>query len=260
MELIMIVLNDAVRARLRMSKVDAFVAECTAKLKQMDPFHTKTAGDAAVEETVRLGLARGRKYGITETSSVTLYAQIMVLLGSFFDIDPMYPWAGEWLNAPRDGDTQTDTMNRLRGGLINTLGKISGPDGAGSLAFLSRMDSFLTDPAPDVAVTADTIQMLATRLCPERAELGGPDAIAAIVTNAMREADAARVTALKPVTSMAVLGVVYGLHVFDDPLHQWARDTLDKAKEHATPNQLVLRAGRVFFARSKAHVTARLAS
>lgn len=254
----MFALDNATKLQMKEKRVDAFVHDCIAKLKIQDPFHTQSAGDAAVEATVRLGLARGRKYGITATSSVTLYIQIMILLGSYFDVDPMYPWAAERLNHPQEGDTQTDTMNRLRDDMLDTVRRTSGENGEISLAVLSRVDKFLSQETPKVIATPEMVKEHIAKLCPERVTCMGSEALDHVITNVMAEAELARVAGLQAVVAMALLSVIYGFRVFDDPFYGWARDVLTKARIHNTPDRLVLRVGQTFFAKTKTYITERL--
>ncbi len=84
--------------------LEKFKPEMVAHLRTFAPHDAARLGEAGVLAVVRLGVERGRVYGLVNTGLLRLYVELMFMFGSFFDTDPRFPWAGEALRDPTIGD------------------------------------------------------------------------------------------------------------------------------------------------------------
>lgn len=71
----------------------------------------RVAGDACVRETIRLGVTRARRWGLTREASAQSYIDHMVMLGSNFDSDPQLPWAREILERKQPELVRMDSLH-----------------------------------------------------------------------------------------------------------------------------------------------------
>lgn len=71
----------------------------------------RIAGDACVRETIRLGVTRARRWGLTREASAQSYIDHMVMLGSDFDSDPQLPWAREILEREQPELVRMDSLH-----------------------------------------------------------------------------------------------------------------------------------------------------
>lgn len=81
-------------------------------LRRFCPQKYDYQGEAVNRELIALSLQTARRYAITDSRGVFVFAALMFLTGSGFDRDPMYPWASEVLNDPelRDPSTRTEHL------------------------------------------------------------------------------------------------------------------------------------------------------
>lgn len=77
-----------------------FEDEMVQHIKQFTPRHSEIIGEQCVRQVAKMGIERARQYGLTNRGPVRFYIELMFMLGSNFDTDPQYPWAGEILNDP----------------------------------------------------------------------------------------------------------------------------------------------------------------
>jgi hypothetical protein len=80
--------------------LEQFEEGMTPRLRTFSPRHAKMIGESGGRAVVRLGIDRARPYALTNPGLLRLYVELMFMYGSFFDTDPLHPWAGEVL---RDG-------------------------------------------------------------------------------------------------------------------------------------------------------------
>src|SRR5579871_2919118 len=74
-------------------------------LSEFAPEHTRVLGEPATAAIVRTGIARAEDYGFVTEGPVRLYIEMMFLLGSGFDTDPLFPRVSEILTS-QDGETE----------------------------------------------------------------------------------------------------------------------------------------------------------
>lgn len=70
-----------------------FACEMVEHLKAYAPLHAARLGDQALYGLARGGISRAGLYGFTLRGPVQLFIEMQIMLGSYFDTDPQYPWA-----------------------------------------------------------------------------------------------------------------------------------------------------------------------
>jgi hypothetical protein len=73
-----------------------------AHLWRFFPRECRAAGEKQLRETIRYGIERAARYGVTSKRDVCKYIDLMIVFGRNFDTDPRYPWAGQILAKPGD--------------------------------------------------------------------------------------------------------------------------------------------------------------
>jgi len=68
------------------------------RLKEVWPHKYRRAGEQTINSLVRHGIASAKQYNITGQHGLTVYIELMFMLGSGFDKDPQFPWAAKVLN------------------------------------------------------------------------------------------------------------------------------------------------------------------
>jgi hypothetical protein len=82
-----VAMRDARLQQLMQADIRNFFAEDCAVL-----------GTATIEKATALAVDRARTYGFTRTEEAVRYIRLIFLLGSYFDEDPLLPWASAILN------------------------------------------------------------------------------------------------------------------------------------------------------------------
>ena len=88
-----------------------FTDKVSEHLRRYFELPCRVAGDACVRETIRLGVRRARRWGLTREASAQSYIDHMVLLGSDFDSDPQLPWAREILERRQPELVRLDSLH-----------------------------------------------------------------------------------------------------------------------------------------------------
>ena len=90
------------------------------------PKHCAQLGDAGIRETVRYGIGKAGTYGVVTQAGVSLFLDLMLLLGRGFDTDFQLPWAAEILTDATLSDEQS-RITRLHTKAMEYLERVSGP-------------------------------------------------------------------------------------------------------------------------------------
>jgi hypothetical protein len=207
-----------------------FVEEMIEHLRGFAPDHAKSLGTTALRQIVETGLDRARHYGFTQRGPVQFYIELMFHLGSDFDADPQYPWAGAVLNRPwSSGESQVRRASELFHFTNRCLDDIAGPGHRYAFGALRRALSvgldFAPDPAGDVA---DQIHEHFRYLAPEKCDVVGREGLDLLVRHAMSEARARDAETPADHALIAVLTFGMGHACLTDPQFPWIGLTFEK--------------------------------
>lgn len=93
-------------------------------IKEFFPNHFNMIPEDCIREIIQLGYEKAKGYGFTTQRNVCLYINIMLVVGSNFDVDPMYSWVSTHL--VDSGDYPNVRMNRLSDESFKMLEKYTG--------------------------------------------------------------------------------------------------------------------------------------
>lgn len=83
---------------LSQASLQKFEDKMVVHVREYFPNHFAQMGEEPVRKTIQLAVKNGEPYGIISQRNVCLYLNSMLVLGSFFDTDPAFKWAGAILN------------------------------------------------------------------------------------------------------------------------------------------------------------------
>lgn len=205
-----------------------FHAEMAAHLRAFSPALCKTLRPSALDAIVREGVARAEQYGLTYRGPVRLFLELMLLLGSGFDADLQYPWAGETLSRT-DFDNQMFKAGRLEHLAREYVGAVQGPGNEHATRALRRLEELAQ--RGDVQFHRPNLDRKIVHamdeVFPSKLAYIGHEAAETLVYRAERLAsevfggDDPRAVAV-----LAILQFAFGTHCDADPLYPWIATTL----------------------------------
>ena len=210
-------LRDSALRRFEQSTL-RFVEQCLPK-----PY--SLIGDEGALRVIRLGLERADRHGFSSERSVRIYITFMFLLGSYFDGDPLLPWAAEILRGD-DSDIDRSAMLHERG--FEYLQAVAGPDHGLFEAALARGCSIA--PA-DLSSAADGMQdeiaAMLRWLYPDKVEHLGDGAVRDWIPIGIEDAGKHGVTSPRGCSIYLGFMFLLGSGFATDPHFPWASETLN---------------------------------
>jgi hypothetical protein len=200
---------------------EEFEQEMLEHLKGFAPRPCEAAGEQGVRRIIRTGLERAARYRFTNCGSARFYIELMFLLGSDFDTDPLLPWAAPILNDRRDRD-QLERADRLHDELRAYLAAVVGPNGAYLEAALRRIDreSLIGLQAPGGSAEGGMVQRLLT-LYPEKCAYAGDRTLRALVGRGRELAQQNLLFTEEGVALVVGLQFLFGHGCATDPQYPW---------------------------------------
>jgi hypothetical protein len=110
----------------REAALQSFEDEMVEHIKEFFPNHFMAMQQTGTRATIRYGYEKAKSYGFTTKRNVCLYLNIMLLLGSNFDIDPQYPLAKSILTAQSEPNPNL-RMDELSDKVLETMELVAGP-------------------------------------------------------------------------------------------------------------------------------------
>lgn len=199
------------------------------------PRHCALVGREGMFRVVRWGQLRARQHGVEAECAVLGWLDLMCLLGSGFDADPLLPWAAALLASPRPRDPieRADALYEAAWEYIERIvADYRDGDGRPTTA---RMIVLLKDsrglPRGPLAVDAwpgfgERLASALRRTFPAKASVVGDDALGELPARAARKAASHGLRGERAIWLFAVLAFVLGAGFDDDPLLPWIADTL----------------------------------
>ncbi|MDI1480916.1 hypothetical protein [Polyangium sp. y55x31] len=178
--------------------------------------------ERAIAAVTRLGVERAARRGLTRVGPVRLFVEMMILFGSAFDDDPLFPWAEAVLVEAHP--TQGQKADRLHDAMMEYLRAVPGIDQERTLAAMRRFEPIATrvlsmDVSPEAM--REVILRETRALSPERLGYLGPAGEARAVDTWARLAEAHGLRGGGAVV-YALLACLLGHGFATDPLFAWA--------------------------------------
>ena len=216
----MLLLKGSQVAALKHSSLTRFVEEMADHCAEFSPNLCRTLKRSELTSAVRLTIDNASTYGFTRRGPVRLYIDATLLLGSYFDTDPQYPWAQEVL-----ADDNVDQMRRAEV-LCERLGEyggaVGGPGNAHARAALERMSDFSgASVGPCEDLQAVLLRNFAA-LYPEKYAYVGVDSLRRLAGDAIAGARSLLgCTGSRSCMLMFALMSAFGHQCHRDPLYPW---------------------------------------
>jgi hypothetical protein len=224
-----------------------------ARVRERSPQQSALLGDPCVLAAVQLAQERAAFHGLRDRRGVLLYVDLVFMLGSHFDRDPLLPWAAAIL-ADRTLGSSRARMDALYGRAVAYREAAYGALNEHLNAAVSRIHACAADVAdalseqPFEPAEARTIAEAMAQLFPQKHRtLGAPQVDAALL-------QLAEAAAAEGIVRSRDVGIFFGLAFLlgggfhHDPLYPWARAALDAGDDGAAKADGLLRAGLAFVA------------
>ena len=229
-----------VLAQLRLREFEDRVLE---HLRHWMPRHSLLLGEEPMRRVVQHGLRKARRYGLDSECTVIGYVDLMCLLGSGFDTDPLLPWAAPILTEAARGDP-VERGDRLYDAAWEYIGRIvadyrdqDGKPLTERLVLLLREGR--ATPREELAEAAfpafgEDLQRTLATYFPAKSAAVGEAQIAALAQRARRRADQHRLSGQRGILLLAVLMFILGDGFDNDPLLPWVSPILTADADEAT--------------------------
>jgi hypothetical protein len=195
-------------------------------LRTFSPGDADLLGETGMRRVVRLAIERARAYGVTNPAMLRLYVELMFMFGSFFDTDPLHPWAGEILRDPALAG-EVERTRLLYDAMCQYQDAVAGPDRELALQVLRDLSA----PPPagfaaDSSQLASEIQRAILRIHSRRGSYLGAPRLQQLVHDAAETARRHALVAAPDVILVALLRFMLGHGFAVDPLCPWAIDAV----------------------------------
>jgi hypothetical protein len=201
-----------------------FEDRTTDHLKVFAPAHFKILGNARVRQVIQLGVDRAGSYSLFNREPVSLYIELMLMLGSDFDTDPQLPWVRKILTDETVSD-QSERAGKLYDETIRFAGAVSGPNHEYERDALRRVCHKRLEDFP----VADQHSILShlRSVHPQKCEYVGEVGLRLLIQRGIGKASEYGVTAHSGVLLFVGLMFAFGHGCFTDPQFPWVAATLD---------------------------------
>ena len=211
----------------RQDALQKFEDEMVEHLSDFAPRFCEVRGEPCIRRVIRLGIERAAKYGFTNRGPVRFYIELMISLGSEFDTDPQYPWAGEILRNQEPGD-QAVRADWLFDQLGQYMDHVAGPKFQHTLDALRRVHAVDFDNAqlPGEDFASRMIARL-KMIFPQKSSYVGEPILQKLVANGLELGSSYSITSERGLT--AIVGLMFGVGhgAVGDPLYPWVAATLN---------------------------------
>ena len=221
----MLVVRGQQLEALQLAALKTFEDDMVAHLQQFAPKHCQVIGDPAVRQAIRLGINRGRTYGLTNRGPLRFYIELMFMYGSDFDTDPQCLWASQVL-ADTFPNQMTKSNELYRKAMVFT-NEIAGENYVHAKAALRRVHATKYEDLPQLDGKFDDVMFAKLQqMHPEKVRALGDDSTRTVIQHGKRlpeklSLDPNRGAALC-VGAMFALGHGFG----QDPLLPWIARTI----------------------------------
>ncbi|MEO7595172.1 MAG: hypothetical protein ABI134_28400 [Byssovorax sp.] len=163
---------------------------------------------------------------MTNPGLLRFYVELMAMYGSTFDVDPLYPWAGEILRDPTIRD-EVIRIDRLYAAFLGYLDVVSDPERLAPFQALRNLTQVLSEEVPpaELRVEARALETLA-RIYPKRCAYLGEPRLLQLIRRAPVEADRNAMATDQGVVLVTGIMFAMGPGFATDPLYPWIQITL----------------------------------
>jgi hypothetical protein len=207
----------------RQYHLQKFEDEMVEHLNKFSPQHCKVAGELAVRQVIRTGIASASKYGFSNRGPVRSYIELMFAFGSYFDTDPQHPWASAVLS-DRENVDQKVRANRLWNQMKDYFVVVFGPEQQYADAALQRLKRARAEDFvdPDQSLEDSILRRLPS-IYPQKCDYLGESVLRWIARRGFDIASDFGLVTDTGRTVVVALTFIAGHRFAEDPLWGWAR-------------------------------------
>ena len=210
--------------------------ELAADLEQFSPRLAAVLKREGLRSLVVFGRERAAAHGFSMRGNVRCFIELMVCVGSSFDLDHQLPWAARILG-DRSITCQMARAERLYDAALIYLDEVHGPDNEYSISALRRLNEVLSVGEDQLRRLSSLDPFEAVKLMyPQKAAYIGEQAASESIQ--LGQSLAARYSAPTAMGAALCTGLVlgFGSGVFSDPAYPWILGALTHP-QLTTPDQ-----------------------
>jgi hypothetical protein len=245
--------------REQLAAFDAYAAQSFedrtyAHLLRYFPRHCQLLGQRQMRLVIQHGWAKARRHDLVAECCVRTIIELMCVLGSGFDADPMLPWVDDVLanRSPGDDVVRGDRLYESAWRYVDAIvpdyrdeqGQPSTARFVGELHQLRQLPSVSVAPAADPALLQSMCARI-QRVFPAKCAFVGPELVPRAIALGIQAAGGHGITSERGLTSFVGMRFVLGAAFDRDLLLPWASDALRDDPAVPDPND---RADRLFAA------------
>lgn len=212
---------------LKQAVLERFVSRTLHHVEAHFSTHWRIIGEAQLRAVIRLAVERAGRHSLTTERDVSLYLNLMLLLGSAFDTDAQLPWAAQILSDAELTDPQ-ERVDRLYDAAADYLEKVAGARNEHPEPARERMVAAIQRRVP--VVSASDFGKLALSVLrwiyPRKFDVVGEGAIRAFARQSLQAAQAYGVLSHDSAMLHLAMAYVLGSGFDRDPQFPWAGSIL----------------------------------
>lgn len=218
--------------------VGEFEGRMLAHIEEYFPAHSAILGEEPLRATIRLGIERGQAHGFTAERDLHYTIPLMLLLGSFFEEDPLLPWVGAVLGDAKTPDP-SQRAERLYDEAMAYLDAVMGEDGELLRGALERLvDRPLTErwEARSRHVEGQVVALL-REVWPEKAGYVRPGVLVEVAQGAVAAARTHEVSGDLGPPLCGLFALLLGSGFAADPQFPWLTGILADRSAEGRPTK-----------------------
>lgn len=215
---------------LEQDRILSFELEMSEHARAFSPRHCEILGQSGVRAVVQLAMQRSQRHGFTYRGPIRLFLELVFMLGSDFDTDPLFPWAAEIL-ADRKIPDQMGRADRLYHRSGEYFDETAGPKSLLARRALHALGRAREESLPVGGSTFATAMIARfERIYPEKCRYVGEPALRKMVERAVQMASELNLGTDAGAVLVSALTFTVGHGFASDPCLPWIKKTLDDPK------------------------------
>lgn len=200
-------------------------------IKEFFPNYYEIYEEPTIRKVIQYGIDRAENYGFTTERNVSLYVNLMFMLGSNFDVDPQLPWVVAILKDQLIIDPST-RIDRLSNKALDYLDRVAGSTNEHLGRALLRIRQIPVEEFSRLSVEniEDNVASQLKEIWPSKYRDIGRQNVHNLIRHSIATANNYNVKSERGIVIFTVLMFMLGSGFDTDPQFQWTAASLkDKA-------------------------------
>lgn len=194
------------------------------------PNHCRIAGNQAIKQLVTHGMVQAQSYGFVTQRDCCLYLTSMFMLGTHFDVDPMYPWVTAYMD-PESSDQHSDRACELADKSLAFLQSYAGKE----RRYINKCMLYLHAKPNNLVLTfkhelhayeAQIVQHLKD-VFPNKVAIIGEHEISQLISNGLLMATKYGISESIGQSLLTTMMLLLGSSIDNDPFIPWVKEILN---------------------------------